>query len=814
MRTRRNAATSDALDSLLPGRPRRVRKPVIAVRTLATALAIVAAVVVAGVTVVPIPSLRAGKTEVPGDGPDSATNTPTVTEGSPTGTQARVIGDRDPTGSPDRTGTGASAHTPLARLPAETASAAGVAGHCPWLSNDLPVATRVNELMAAMTPLQEADMLNLYWGPKIGDPYEGVSQAIPQLCIPSISEQDGPAGVGSGWDRSSAAFTGGTQLPAPIADAAAFDPSLARSYGQVVGAEDAAVGIDMALAPTINILRDPLWGRSYESLGEDPYLTATLAVALIQGIQSNRVVAVTKHFAVYNQETGRGTLADDSIVSERALREIYLPAWSAAVQDGHTGAVMCAYNLINGVPACQDQALLQGILRGEWHFSGFVRSDCGSIFSQLPTMAAGVSQVKCTGFYNPSELAGAVASRTMSRSQLDVLVRPLLTVLFSFDLIAAPHLGPPNGQVSTLSDQAVGLQTANEGAVLMRNDGILPLSFDSLPSVALIGPDGGTPMSAGFGAMHVRSNQVVTALSALRGRLGGRLRYSSGASVSGAAALARSSTVAIVVVNDVESEGRDRTTLALSAQQDQLVQAVASANRRTVVVLETGGPVLMPWSGEVAAILETWYPGQDAGTSLVQLLSGAVDPSGKLPMTWPTSETARPDASPSQFGGVQGRTHYDDGIDVGYRWYEANGVQPAWAFGEGLTYTRFGFSSLQLQTRTSGVSVSLSVSNLGRTAGSDVVQVYVGDPQSSGEPPSQLRGFARVTLAPGATRRVQLQLTEGDLAHWDTTTGTWVVSAGTYQISCGDGSSLASLPLHGSVSLAGADLGVNSGPGL
>ncbi len=252
-----------------------------------------------------------------------------------------------------------------------------------------------------MTPRDEAVMLHLLKVGTNGVPYQGYTPAIPSLCIPIITEQDGAAGVAMG-------FHGVTQLPAPIANAAAFDPTLAGDYGSVIGAEDAAKGVDMALAPTINIDRSPLWGRSYESLGEDPYLTASLAVPLVNGIQSHRVVAVVKHYAAYNQETKRGTLQDDSVVSERALREIYLPAWSSVVQLADPGAVMCSYNLVNGTPACENEDLLQNVLRDEWGFSGFVRSDCGSVYDEKAAIAAKVSQVKCTALYNADTLAAAV----------------------------------------------------------------------------------------------------------------------------------------------------------------------------------------------------------------------------------------------------------------------------------------------------------------------------------------------------------------------------------------------------------------------
>jgi beta-glucosidase len=698
---------------------------------------------------------------------------------------------------------------------AVTAAFPKAGGGCPWLDPSLSSGRRADMLLSAMTPLQEASLLHLYWGGSTANPFEGLSPAIPQLCVPAITEQDGAAGVGSGWRTAAGQFTGATQLPAPIADAAAFDPTLARSYGKVIGAEDAGVGVDMALAPTINIERDPLWGRSYESLGEDPYLTASLAVPLVNGIQSQRVVAVVKHYAAYNQETGRGTVRDNVVVSDQALHEIYLPAWSTVIQQAHPGGVMCAYDLINGVPSCQDANLLVDQLRGVWGFDGFVRSDCGSIFNQAASMDAGVSQVKCTRLYQPAQISAAVTAGTLPKAELDSLVRPLLDVLFRFNLIASPHPLQPDAAVSSASDQAVALQTANEGAVLLKNDGALPL--DPSATVALIGARDGSPMTAGFGAMHVRANQVTTALDAFQDSFGSRLSYTSGYSLAVAQRVARSARVAVVVVYDVEREGRDRTTLTLPYNQDSLVEAVAAANPRTIVVIESGAPVYMPWLGSVAGVLETWYPGQEAGQSLVDLLTGSVDPSGKLPVSWPAPGGPRPDTAPSAFASVHGPTQFTDGIDVGYRWYEANGVQPQFPFGFGLSYTSFRFSNLQVQAgKGPGLTVTARVTNVGPRAGSDVAQCYIGFPPATGEPPRQLRGFTRVDLAPGKSAPVRFAISPGDLATWSGApgaVGSWSVTAGRYDVYVGDASDLAHLPLHASVNVRGAQLGPASGPG-
>jgi len=677
---------------------------------------------------------------------------------------------------------------------------------CPWLDSSQPVATRVDELLKAMTPLEEATMLHLRQIDAVV-PFEGYTPAIPRLCIPVLTEQDGAAGVATG-------ATNVTQLPAPIADAAAFDPTLAARYGDVIGAEDAVKGVDLALSPTVNIDRSPLWGRSYETLGEDPYLSASLAAPLVEGIQANRVVSVVKHFAVYNQESFRSTAADDAVVSEQAMREIYLPAFSAVVQQAHAGAIMCSYNLINGIPACEDASLIQHTLRQDWHFAGFVRSDCNSIYQQAPAMAVGVSQAKCTRLYDPVALAGAVTSGQLPRSELDGLARPLLSVLFAYDLIGAPHPEGLDDLATSPAHRQVALATDDEGAVLLKNAGrLLPLDLGRIGSVALIGGSGGTPMPAGFGAMHVLPSHPVTALAALRSVLGLRLRYDNGNDPAAAAALARTSQVAVVVVHDVEAERSDRTSLALNGDQNALVAAVAAANPRTIVVLETGSAVVMPWLSAVPSVLETWYPGELAGTSLVDLLSGRVNPSGKLPVSFPVSAAAMPDNTARTFGGVGGQTLYSDGIDVGYRWYQTSGVAPLFPFGFGLSYTTFGFGDLAVAPRPGGgLSVGATVTNTGDRAGADVVQCYLGDPPTTGEPPRQLRGFTRVSLDPGRSTRVHFDLPPGDLATWDSTGRTWTVTAGTYRVYVGDGSAPTSLPLSGSAAVGAATLGAASGP--
>jgi beta-glucosidase len=320
-------------------------------------------------------------------------------------------------------------------------------------------------------------------------------------------------------------------------------------------------------------------------------------------------------------------------------------------------------------------------------------------------------------------------------------------------------------------------------------------------------------MPVGFGAMHVRPSRPVTALAALRGALGDKVRYADGSDIDDAVQVARSSAVAVVVVHDVEAERRDRASLALPGNQDALVSAVAAANPRTIVVLETGSAVLMPWIKSVGSVLETWYPGEQAGPSLVDLLSGRVNPSGRLPVTFPASATAMPANTPATFGGVRGRTVYQEGLDVGYRWYDSHHVRPAFKFGEGLSYTRFRLSDLRTGSGPNGaVTVTANVTNTGRVAGTDVVQCYLGYPAVSEEAPRQLRGFVRVQLKPGQSRPVVFQLQPGDLSGWDSAAQTWKVDEGLYQVSVSDGTEPGVAPLSTSLIVQGATLETTNGP--
>ena len=686
----------------------------------------------------------------------------------------------------------------IASVGASTARAASTA--CPWVGSSAPIPQRVSQVLSAMTQAQEVALVT----GASGASYTGFIPAIGSLCIPALNLEDGPAGVGDGMNNV-------TQLPAPVDAAATWDTSAEKLYGQVIGAEQAAKGTTIDLGPTINIVRDPRWGRAFESIGEDPYLNGTLGAAEIQGVQSTGVMAQVKHFAVYNQETNRNTPSDNAIVSTRAEQEIYLPAFQDAVQQGAASSVMCSYSTINGTPACQNPYLLSTVLRQQFGFTGFVTSDWGGTHATAASANAGLDMDMPgnDGFYG-SALASAVSSGSVTTATLNSLVSPVLSEMFAFGLFDKGPTGSPAQTATSAADTAAATQLAEEGSVLLKNSGnVLPLS-NSSGSIAVIGADASTSaLTAGGGSASVNSSGTVTPLQGIQAAAGSgvTVTYNDGSSDSSAATAAASASAAVVFVSNFESEGSDLSSIDLSSADNSLISAVAAANPHTVVVLNTGSAVTMPWLSSVAGVLEAWYPGQEDGTAIASLLFGSTDPSGHLTVTFPTSLSQVPASTTAQWPGENGTVQYSEGIDVGYRWYDSQGLTPLFPFGFGLSYTSFSFSNLKVGTLPQGgaATVSATVTNTGSRAGADVAQLYVTDPAAAGEPPRQLEGFARVSLQPGASQTVQFPLTQRNLQYWNSSSNAWATATGSYGIAVGD--SDAHLPLTGTLSVSSGQLG-------
>src|SRR5579875_995196 len=413
------------------------------------------------------------------------------------------------------------------------------------------------------------------------------------------------------------------------------------------------------------------------------------------------------------------------------------------------------------------------------------------------------------GYYG-SALASAVSSGSVSTATLNAAVSSVLTEEFAFGLFDEPPTGSPAQTATSTTDQNDALQIAEEGTVLLKNSsGVLPLTSAD-KSVAVIGSDAsGSALTAGGGSAGVTSSGTVTPLQGITAAApsGVTVSYNDGSSDSSAASLAASSSVAVVFVSNFESEGSDLSSIDLSSADNSLIAAVAAANPHTIVVLNTGSAVTMPWLPEVAGVMEAWYPGQEDGTAVASLLFGSTDPSGHLPVTFPASLSQVPASTPQQWPGENGTVQYSEGVDVGYRWYDSQGLTPLFPFGYGLSYTSFAFSNLKVGSLTAGgaATVSATVKNTGSRAGADVAQLYVTDPAASGEPPRQLEGFARVSLPPGASQTVQFQLTQRNLQYWNSSSNGWAVSTGNYGIEVGD--SDASLPLSGTLAVSSSQIG-------
>jgi len=669
---------------------------------------------------------------------------------------------------------------------------------------------RAAQLLAAMTLNEKLALLtgvdtSVPPYDAAGAGYAGYVPGNARLCLPALTLNDGGAGVADGQ-------TGTTAFPAPIAQAATWNPQLQRAIGATIGSEAWRKGIDVLLAPDVNIARVPENGRNFEAFGEDPFLAAQTAVAEIAGIQQNPVIATIKHYPVNSQETNRYSVSEN--LDERTLREIYLPPFEAAIHQANVGAVMCAYGLVNAVYSCQDPRLLGTLLRKELGFDGIVMSDWNATRTSAASANTGLDLVMPTNV-NAGPLAAEVASGAVSASTVDAMVRRILTTMFRLGVFDRPP--PPRQQVyladvSTPADRRVALQAAEEGIVLLKNAaGTLPLHIGPGETIAVIGQpaDGNiAPYVSGGGSAYVLSaaTSPITPLQGLAARAakaGASVLFADGADPVAAAALAARSSVAIVFAYDQESEGIDRPGLELPGAQDQLIEQVAQANLHTVVVLDTGGPVLMPWLSRVAAVAEAWYPGQEDGNAIAAILFGDVNPSGKLPQTFPASNTALPTAAPAQWpGSGDGQdASFSEGIYVGYRWFDTEKVEPLFPFGYGLSYTRFAYSRLRVRRIGANVAVSFTVKNTGARAGAEIAQLYVDQPRAAGEPPRQLHGYERVFLEPRRSATVTLMLMPRSFAYWNASSRAWSVAPGLYRILIG--ASSRDIRLRGFVRLHG-----------
>jgi beta-glucosidase len=624
-----------------------------------------------------------------------------------------------------------------------------------------------------------------------------VIPGVPRLGIPALHMTNGPAGVGPGG---AGPQKPATAFPAPIAVAATWDPELAHTYGKLEAEETRSLGSQLFESPDINIARVPQGGRVFESFGEDPYLTAHIAVADIEGIQSINMLANVKHFLANNQESAR--MSVDEIIPERALREIYMPGFEASIKDAHSASLMCAYPRVNGAFNCENEPLLDGVLKKEWGFDGFVISDWGATHSTVPSALNGLDTEMPTGRYFGDDLRKAVDAGQVPVPVIDEkLVRRFATMI-EYGLFGPQAKPIP---IPAFEHGAVARNIAEQSMVLLKNDGnLLPIDRKTVKTIALIGPYAVRAETGGGGSSHVIPLYTITPDNGLHAALDSytRLAVLDGTDIDAATAAAKRAEIAIVMVGDQDSEGHDQS-LELPEAQNNLIEAVAKANPKTIVVLKSGSAMLMPWINDVAAVLEAWYPGEEDGAAVAAILLGDVNPSGKLPLSFPRSVDQTLAANPEQYPGVNGTVHYSEGLEVGYRAYAAHNTAPLFPFGFGLSYTQFSFAGIKVtqQPGSANATVSFTVTNTGQREGADVAQLYLGFPQiaEGNEPPIQLKGFRKVELKAGESKPVELKLDARAFSYWSEKSHAWQVAPGEFQVMVGDSS--ASTPLKSSVTI-------------
>lgn len=652
-------------------------------------------------------------------------------------------------------------------------------------------------------------------------PSAGHIDGIPRLGVPLVRESDASLGVANQVEQRVGDVA--TALPSGLATAASFDPAIAQAGGAMIGAEARDKRFNVLLAGGVNLTRDPWNGRNFEYLGEDPLLAGTLGGAHIQGVQSNRIVSTIKHYVLNAQETGRNVL--DARIGEAALRMSDLLAFQIAIEKGRPGSVMCAYNKINGDWACENRHLLTDVLKRDWGYAGWVMSDWGAVHSTAKAANAGLDQESGQELdkevYFGAPLAEAVAKGEVSEARLNDMVARYLTGLIETGAYDTPV--PTQAVTPDYAAHAdVAQRAAEAGIVLLKNDGnLLPIARNA-KRIVVIGGNADVGVLSGGGSSQVRSvggapveiplayggsasfaritYHASSPLNALRKALPGvEIEWQDGRNLNATLAAAKTADMAIVFATQWTTEADDVHDLRLPNQQDALIAAIAGVQPKTVAVMETGGPVLMPWIAKVPAIVQAWYPGQRGGEALVAILTGQVNPSGRLPITFPAdaSQPPRPRpvgldrlseveaaaaANPAAAQSVTLQSFpvdYVEGADVGYRWYEKKGLKPLFPFGHGLSYTSFAYRN-PVVTGGRTIRVTVDVVNTGQREGSDVAQVYVA--RDGGGEPMRLAAFQRVALKPGETRRITLTAEPRILADYDTGLPGWRIAGGAYRV--------------------------------
>jgi len=658
----------------------------------------------------------------------------------------------------------------------------------------------------------------------------GYVVGVPRLRIPALQMSDAAYGVRMSGQNGRYS----TALPSCLGGAANWDLEAAYEYGALIGRELRAQGYNMSLGGGVNLAREPRNGRTFEYMGEDPVLAGTMVGQVIKGLQAQHVIGDIKHYALNDQESGRNSVNVN--IDQRSMRETDLLAFEIGIRESDAASVMCSYNRVNGDYACENKYLLTDLLKHDWNFKGFVLSDWGGTHSAAKASVAGLDHEEPAEIFYGDAYKNAVESGTIPVAELDEHVRRIVRAMFATDVIDDP---PQKGVVDVVGGLATARKIAEQSIVLLKNEhGVLPLDAAKIRSIAVIGahsdvgmisgggsaqvdpPGGNAIMPPGKGQTHWQ-DQIwfpTSPLKAIKAKLPrAQVQYDAGTDPSAAAALAKTADVAIVFAYQWESEGMDLDSLALSGNQEDLIATVASANAHTIVVLETGSPVTMPWADEVSGILEAWYAGSSGAEAVANLLFGDVNPSAKLPITFPKSDAdlphptiVKPPAkSTTQAGDPEAwkkiadglpafQVHYDEGLKVGYKWYDAEKKPVQFPFGYGLSYTTYAYSGLKVAPGAK-VRVTFTVANTGRRAGAEVAEVYAALPTSAAEPPKRLVGWSKVKLNAGESKEVSIELEPKYLSVFNVEHNAWELVPGDYVLLVGGSSD--DLPLKESVHL-------------
>ncbi|TCD28548.1 glycosyl hydrolase [Pedobacter psychrodurus] len=678
---------------------------------------------------------------------------------------------------------------------------------------------KINALIKKMTLEEKVGMLHAN--------SSFTSAGVKRLGIPEMVTSDGPHGVrlehGRGWTPLKNVNDAGTYLPTGNTLAATWNPKLGYDFGAVLGSEAKFRGKDVILGPGINIIRSPLNGRNFEYQSEDPYLVAQMAVGYIKGVQDQGVSASLKHFAANNEEVDRGTVNVE--MSERALREIYLPGFEAAVKKGQVNTVMGAYNKFRGQYATENKYLINDILKGEWGFKGLVMSDWGAVHNTMEALENGTDlemgsdlgtpPLKYSQFFLGDTVITLVKNGKVPVALIDDKVRRILRVMFKTNMIGAKRTA---GAYNTKAHQQTALKVAEEGIVLLKNeDNVLPLAKGKIKSIAIIGQNADRENAMGGGSSQVKAKYEITPLQGIKNLLGSsvNVQYAQGykiarkqqadsALINEAVKIAANADAAIIFCgwthgydytkwddNAYDAEGVDKPDMDMPFGQNELIKVVLKANPKTIIVLMGGGPIDMrEWVGKSKAIIEGWYPGMEGGTALAKVIFGEVNPSGKLPMTFPKKLQDSPAHKLGEFPGVNGVVHYKEDIFVGYRYFDTYKVEPQFAFGHGLSYTTFNYENAAIQrTGEKQVTASVTLKNTGKRDGAEVVQFYVEPINPSvPRPRKELKGFEKVFLKAGETKTIKVILNKDAFSYYDDKKKTWVADNGEYLIAIGNSS--------------------------